>query len=415
VVRPQALRSGTLSAAGLRFWIIFLSAVAVLRRLAVHFSSGSEVPVAPAPLADYLGSPEWVWSFPPLPGLILGLAHASGRPGTVLLGIELLAVITVVVLTVRLGQRWLDYRVGLLAAGAWAFCGPAVAVFRVPGSEGWQAALSVLCAAAMLRVARRRAPAEAWRIGVAAGALSLFSGGGLAWAVAAVVWLPATSRRFRGRAWLLATTMLLTGWAAVVVPVAARNAVLTGGDPILPLAQDAARFHSAMVHPQLDAGSAATLPGPPPGVSGDGGRDPEWFRSLRLSVEALASGPQGWSVMMRRGLALVGGWLPHESVPAWVLPWPVVAVLGWAGIVALVPGTRFLFPLLFGGLIALLRGMLYGVEPGVVLAATPFVCLYAANGVWRAATGWRSPITWIVLPSVLLAATALHLLVRTWS
>ena len=144
-MRPQELRSGSLPASDLRAWAAALAVVAVGLRLIVHFSSGRAVPAAPVGLGEFLLSPDRVWSSPPLPDLILSVVHRFVDPATILIAIELVAVVTVVGLLVRLGERWLDFRVGLLAAAAWAFCGPAVVVFRVPGSEGWQAALSILC------------------------------------------------------------------------------------------------------------------------------------------------------------------------------------------------------------------------------------------------------------------------------
>lgn len=417
MVRPQTLRSGSVSAAGLRAWTVVLAALAVLLRLSTHLASGRAVPEAAAPPATFALSPDFVWSSPPLPALILSLAHATPWAATVLIGLELLAVVLVVALLVRIGERWLDYRVGLLAAAAWAFCGPAVAVFRVPGSEGWQAALSILCAAAMLRVARRRAPVEAWRIGASAGLLSLFSGGGTVWAVAAAAWLPVTSRKFRGRNWFALAGLILAGWVVVVLPVVVRNAVVTGGEVVLPMADDAARFAVAMRDPDLDAGGRPgdlQAAGAVLDRHGLSSADPAWTRSFRLALDGLAAGPSAWWAVARRGIALVGGWLPRDVAPAWTLPWWVLVVLAWGGTVALVPGTRFLFPLLLGGLVALARGMLYGVDPGTAVAATPFVCLYAAYGIWRGATGWRSAITWAVLPPVLLVALLVHLAVRGW-
>lgn len=420
-MRPQELRSGSLPASRLRAWAAFLAAVAVALRLVVHFSSGRAVPEAPAGLEEFLRSAEHVWSSPPLPGLILSIVHRFADPTTILIAIELVAVVTVVGLLVRLGERWLDYRVGLLAAAAWAFCGPAVVVFRVPGSEGWQAALSILCAAAMLRVARRRAPGESWRIGVSAGVLTLFSGGGVLWVIAAMGWLPVTSRKFRGRKWLLLAGMMIVGWTAVVLPVAIRNAVVTGGDPVLPVADEAARFFVAMSEPELASGprehaiilADAALENA--GVDQDASAWSRWTSLIGMGLRSGAhDGAAGWRAMGRRFVALGGGWLPPAESPDWALRWWGLTVLGWMGVVALLPGTRFLFPLLLGGLVPFARGMIYGVDPGTALAATPFICLYAGYGVWRMATGWRSMVTWIVLPLVLAVSLLVHFGVRGW-
>lgn len=410
----QTLRSGSIPPSTLKVWGGVLAAIAVLLRLSVHFASGRAVPAAPAGFREYLTSSDFIWSSPPLPGLLLGLAHLFTDPMTVLIAIELVAVVTVVALTVRLGERWLDYRVGLMAAAAWAFCGPAVGVFRVPGAEGWQAALSILCAAATLRVARRRAPTESWRIGLSAGLLTLFSGGGVLWLAGAAGWLPWTSRKFRGREWLILVGLMLAGWAAVVLPVVIRNAVLTGGEPVLPMAEDAARFYVAMTGPVLaadpDFSALADSALVAHGIRADAS---EWTRAGRLTALGLASGP-GWGAMGRRLVALVGGWLPPVEDPAWVLPWWWLTLCAWMGVVALIPGIRFNFPLLLGGLVPLLRGMCFGLDPGTALMATPFVCLYAGYGIWRVVTGRRSLITWMVLPVVFLVAVLVHLSVRGW-
>lgn len=395
-----------------------IALVAVTWRLWVHLAAGRAVPPPPASMAEFLKSPDHIWSAPPLPGLILAIAHRFAQPENLLIAIELVAVVTVVVLLVRLGSRWLDYRVGLLAAVAWAFCGPAVAVFRVPGSEGWQATLSILCAAAMLRVARRRAPREAWRIGAIAGVLTLFSGGGILWLLASPVWLPVTSRKFRGRQWFVLAGLMLAGWSGVVLPVAARNAVLTGGDPVLPIADGAAHFYVAMTEPGLSSVSPVEARSRATVALEQSGVDPlasEWSRSSRLVGLALAAGGEGYAAAGKRFVALLGGWLPPAEYPEWTLPWWWLVLGAWVGVVALVPGARFLFPLLLGGLVPLLRGMMFGVDSGTVLTATPFICIYAAYGVWRVATARRSSATWLALATVLFLAILLHFGVRGWS
>jgi len=407
-VARQSLRSGSIPAVGLQAWATVLAAVAVALRLSVYFASGRAVPEPPAGFFDQ------AWSAPPLPALILEIAHRFSDPVTILIAIELVAVVTVVGLTIRLGERWLDYRVGLLAAAAWAFCGPAVVVFRVPGSEGWQAALSILCAAAMLRVARLRAPRQSWRIGMSAGLLTLFTGGGALWLAGAMAWLPVTSRKFRGRQWLVLAGLMIAGWSAVVLPVVVRNAVVSGGDLVLPVANDAERYYVAMSEPAL-ASEATALPDSAL-VAADVGADASaWQRSVTLTRLGLESGAPAWQGVLRRMVALVGGWLPPVEEPGWVLPWWWLTLCASLGVVALLPGVRFLFPLLLGGLVPLLRGMIYGVDPGTVLMATPFICLYAGYGVWRIGTGWRSAVTWIALPIVLILAFVVHFSVRGWS
>ena len=143
-----------------------------------------------------------------------------------------------------------------------------------------------------------------------------------------------------------------------------------------------------------------------------------WTRSTTLSGLGLRAGAHdgaaGWRAMGRRLVALAGGWLPPTESPDWALRWWGLTVLGWMGVVALLPGTRFLFPLLLGGLVPLVRGMIYGVDPGTALTATPFICLYAGYGVWRMATGWRSMVTWVVLPVVFAVALLVHFSVRGW-
>lgn len=421
-MRPQQLQSGSLSGAGLRAWTALVAVVAVALRLSVHFSHGRAVAEPPADFSRFLTSADHVWSSPPLPGLILSASHLLADPVTILIATELVAVVTVVGLLVTLGDRWLDYRAGLLAAVAWTFCGPAVAVFRVPGSEGWQAALSILCAAAMLRVARRRAPRESWRIGASAGLLTLFGGGGALWAVAAMAWLPVTSRKFRGRKLLVVIGLVLAGWTAMVLPVAVRNAVVTGGDPVLPIADESARFYVAMSEPGLASGSPAQAR-----EFADAALERDGFamnssalsRSTRLTLMGLKAGFEenaaGWKAMIRRFVALGGGWLPPAESPDWTIRWWGLSLIAWTGLVALLPGVRFLLPLILGGLIPLIRGMVYGVDPGTALTATPFVCLYAGYGIWRIATGRRSLVTWILLPGVLGVALLFHYSVRGWS
>jgi hypothetical protein len=130
---------------------------------------------------------------------------------------------------------------------------------------------------------------------------------------------------------------------------------------------------------------------------------------------ALTSGGEGYAVALKRFIALLGGWLPPAEYPAWTLPWWWLVLAAWVGVVALLPGARFLFPLLLGGLVPLLRGMLFGVDSGTVLTATPFISIYAAYGVWRVVTARQSSGTWAALAVVLLLAILVHLGVRGWS
>jgi hypothetical protein len=129
----------------------------------------------------------------------------------------------------------------------------------------------------------------------------------------------------------------------------------------------------------------------------------------------MESGGEGWSGAWRRFAALIGGWSPEEELSETGLQWWWVVVAAWVGVVALLPGTRFLFPLLLGGLIPLLRGMFSGVDPGTAVSATPFICLYAGYGVWRVVTGRRSSVTWIATSAVLSVALLVHWSVRGWS
>jgi hypothetical protein len=59
--------------------------------------------------------------------------------------------------------------------------------------------------------------------------------------------------------------------------------------------------------------------------------------------------------------------------------------------------------------------MMFGVDSGTVLTATPFICIYAAYGVWRVATARRSSATWLALATVLFLAILVHFGVRGWS
>jgi hypothetical protein len=313
----------------------------------------------------------------------------------------------------------------------WAFCAPALAIFKVPGSEGWQAALAILVAGSMLAVARRRAPEQAWRIGAWAGTLTLFSGGGLLWALGAVAWLPLTSSRFRGWGFARSAALILAGWSVVVLPFAVRNAAVGGGDPQLPGAGDFARLHAAM-----HAGTVAAPGWAPPadgaprgprsvayadsvlGANGLPSRTTEWSRSTNLLTlalqEASAREGAGWRAVVRRPVAALGGWAHPEREAVIAIPWAFVVLFAWIGVAALVPGMRQLFPLMLGGFVPLALGAGLGLSTGTMLAASPFVCLYAGYGIWRIWTGRRAMITWVVAPVVLIVAVFLHLAVRFW-
>lgn len=430
--QQKLLQSGAVTASTRRTttWVLVLLAWAV--RIWTDLSSGRDVPDAPAPLGEFLTSSQWPWVDPPLPGLILALGDLITADGIALLVFELLAATIVVVSLLRLGERWLDFDAAVLGALLWATCAPALAIFKVPGSEGWQAALAVMVAGAMLATARRRAPEQAWRIGALAGVLTLFSGGGMWWALGSMGWLPMTSSRFRGWGFARSAALIAGGWLVVVMPFAARNAFVGGGDPQFPGAGDFARFHAAMHAASVAAPGWAPLPsdahrGPRSAAYADSvlaaARLPvdtlEWTRSTNLLSlalqEAAPAGGAGWKAVFRRPVAALGGWVHPEREPVIAVPWAFVVLFAWIGVVALLPGLRQLFPLLLGGLVPLAQGSLLGLSTGTMLAASPFVCLYAGYGIWRIWTGRRAAITWWVAPVVLLLAVLLHLSVRSWA
>lgn len=430
--QQKLLQSGAVTASTRRTttWVLVL--VAWAARVWTDFASGRDVPDAPAPLGEYLTSRQWPWVDPPLPGLILALGDLVPADGLALLALELVAAAIVVVTLLRLGERWLDFDAAVLGAALWAVCAPALAIFRVPGSEGWQAALAVMVAGAMLTVARRRAPDQAWRIGAWAGVLTLLSGGGLLWSAGAIAWLPLTSSRFRGWGFARSGALILAGWMVVVLPFAVRNAAVFGGDPKLPGAGDVARLHAAMhaatvAAPAWSAPVAPALRGPWSAAYTDSVlaahglpvRTPEWSRSTNLLTLALqeagARNGAGWQSVVRRPLAALGGWAPHAREPVMALPWFVIVLFAWIGVTALLPGLRQLFPLVLGGLVPLAQGTALGVSTGTLLSASPFVCLYAGYGIWRIWTGRRATITWMVAPVALLLALLAHWAVRSWA
>ena len=430
-MRPQLLQTGAVPASTRRSATVALVLLAWALRVWTHFSAGRPVPEAPTSLRRYLLSADWPWVDPPLPGLLLAIGDVLRTDGLVLLGLELVATAIVVVLLLRLGERWLDFDAAVLGAGLWALCAPAVAVLRVPGSEGWEAAFSIMVASAMLKVARQRAPGMAWRVGASAGLLTLFSGGGILWALASMGWLPLTSNRFRGWGWLRTVGLVAAGWILVVAPVAVRNAAVTG-DPKIPGTGDVARAHAA-----ARVGEVAATPlddfvtAPPEGpisvaytdsvlaAEGVPLRTSEWSRATNLLTltlqEAGEEGGRGFRATGRRVVAVVGGWRAPDTGEVIAVPWVLVVLLAWVGVVALLPATRQLFPLLVGGIVPLLQASIFGVDQGVVVAGAPFVCLYAGYGAWRIWTGRKWALTWAVAPAVLLLALLLHLLVRGWS
>ncbi len=410
-MRPQALQTGSISLGRRRLVTAGLLALTWGLRYRVHALAGEAAVVPPLPLRELLLSPQWPWIDPPLPGLVLALAHSTGHATGILLGLELIAATVVVLGILRLGERWLDFDAAVLGAASWAMAAPAVAVFRQPGIEGWIPALAVLLAAAALRVARRRDPRSAWSIGVRAGWLTLFSGGGAAWAVAIVAWLPATSRRFRGREFFRVAGLVALAWTVVVAPVALRNAIVGGGDPQLPLAGAAARLHAAVVQGGIEGARLPAMgPGPATVVWSDSvlvarGLRPqrlrEWERAANLmsaTLEELGRHPRRWLDGPRRVLAGLGGFVPQELGGTVGIPWEWIVVAAWIGGFALLPGIVQFFPLLLGGGLPLLSASLFGLQESVLLAASPFVCLYAGYGIWRLWVGRRSPVTWLAVP-----------------
>jgi len=429
-MRPQELQTGSVTAVTRAVAVTALVALAGGLRVLTQLRSGEPAPNVPVSLTEFLRSPDWPWIDPPLPHLILALSEILNRQWLFLLLVELSATAIVVVMLIRLGERWLDFDAAVLGAGLFALAAPAVAVFEVPGVEGWQAALAILVAGAMMRTARRREPKLGIRIGLYAGLLTLFTGGGLLWAVAAIAWLPLTSNRFRRMGFLYTTGMIVAGWMIVVVPVTVRNAVVTG-EAKLPIAGDVVRMYVAA--------EAATVQAPPlvaptdsvrtrpasvraaERVLSEHGREvdaSEWSRStalLGLTLEAAsAEGGKGWGAGFRRVIATIGGWVPPQRLEVLAVPWAAVVVLAWCGVVAMLPAARQLFPLLLGGTIPLLQGMVFGVSSGTLLIASPFVCLYAGYALWRLWTARRWVLTWVVVPVVVGIALIVHLAVRGW-
>lgn len=430
-MRPQDLQTGSATTTTRTVAMTALVLLAGGLRVLTQLRSGETVPDVPLSLPEFLRSPDWPWVDPPLPYLILGLSEILNRQWLFLLLVELIATAIVVIMLVRLGERWLDFDAAVLGAGVFALAAPAVAVFEVPGVEGWQAALAILVAGAMMRTARRREPKLGIRIGLYAGLLTLFSGGGLLWALAAIAWLPLTSNRFRKSGFFQVAGMIVAGWLIVVVPVMVRNAVVTG-DPKLPIAGEVVRMHAAAaagtVHaPPLVAPNDSVRIRPASvraadAVLAEAGRPVaanEWTRAtnlLTLTFQAAAEdGAQGWRAAFRRSVATIGGWVPPQRFEVLAVPWAAVVFLAWCGIVAMLPAARQLFPLLLGGLIPLVQGMVLGVSTGTLLIASPFVCLYAGYALWRLWTGRQWLLTWIVVPVVIGIALIVHLAVRGWA
>lgn len=430
-MRPQELQTGAITASTRAIASVALVLMAGGLRILTQLRSGNAAPESPVSLSHALRSPDWPWIDPPLPQLILALSEILNRQALFLLVVELVATAIVVVMLLRLGERWLDFDAAVLGAGMFALAAPAVAVFDVPGVEGWQAALAILVAGAMMRTARRREPKLGLRIGLYAGLLTLFSGGGLLWAIAAIGWLPMTSTRFRGVGFAKTAGMIVAGWAIVVAPFMVRNSIVTG-DATLPIAGEVVRMHAA-----AGAGTvqAPTLSAPadssrlrPASVreadrilasAGRPVRASEWSRwtdLMSLSVqEANADAGQGWRAGLKRLVATIGGWTPPQRFDVLAVPWVVVVLLSWCGVVAMLPAARQLFPLLLGGLIPVLQGMVLGVDAGTLLIASPFVCLYAGYALWRLWTGRRWALTWVVVPIVMGVALLVHLGVRDWA
>ena len=430
-MRPQELQTGAVPASTRAVATVALMLLAGGLRVLTQMRSGNTPPDLPVTFREFLGSPHWPWVDPPLPDLILALSEILNRQWLFLLLVELIATAIVVVMLIRLGERWLDFDAAVLGAGIFALAAPAVAVFEVPGVEGWQAALAILTAGAMMRTARRREPKLGLRIGLYAGLFTLFSGGGLLWAIAAIAWLPMTSNRFRRKGFAYTAAMIVAGWLIVVVPVMVRNAVVTG-DARLPIAGEMVRMHAAaeaatVRAPDLVATADTTHVRPvsvraadrvlaEAGRPVDAGEWSRWTDLFALTLrEANADGGEGWQAAFRRLVATIGGWTPPQRFEVLAVPWFVVVVLAWAGIFAMLPAARQLFPLLLGGIIPLLQGMVLGVDTSTLLIASPFVCLYAGYALWRLWTGRRWTLTWVVVPVVLGLALLVHLAVRGWA
>lgn len=431
-MRAQELQAGAVSSSTRVVTTLALVLLAGGLRVLTQLRSGESAPDAPVSLPDFLLSPRWPWIDPPLPDLILAISEVLNRQWLFLLVVELVATAIVVITLLRLGERWLDFDAAVLGAGLWAVAAPAVAVFEVPGVEGWQAALAILVAGAMMRTARRREPKLALRIGLYAGLLTLFSGGGLLWAIAAVAWLPATSNRFRRRGFAWTLLWVVVGWTVIVTPVAVRNAVVGNGDPQLPVIGDLARMHAAA---RTGTVAAPPLPAPTDSVRARpasaryaervlerDGRSTDanaWSRGTDLVAltleEATDDGGRGWAAALKRFVAAAGGWTPPARFEVLALPWLIVVLFAWCGVVAMLPSARQFFPLLLGGAVPILQGMVLGIDTGTLLAASPFVSLYAGYAMWRVWTGRRWMLTWVVVPAVLAVALAVHFVVRDWS
>lgn len=426
----KELRSGAVSASTRRRTTFLLVLLAWLARLWTHRLTVTQLPEAPTSLMEFLTSPAWPWVDAPLPGLVVTLASAFGPAEWMLLAFELIAATIVVVSLLRLGQRWLDFEAAVIGAIAWALGAPLLAIFTMPASAGWTAAIAMMIAGAMLRVAHRRQPENAWKIGALAGLHSLFGGGGLWWVLGAMAWLPLTSPRFRGWGFARSASLIVAGWLVVVMPFAVRNAAVGGGDPKVPGAGDLARVHAAVHTPELSAPRLTIDAGKrgPASVaytdsvlaaSGLPVHGAEWTRGTNLVTLTLQrandEGGAGWTRMVRRAVATVGGWSPPGIADVTGIPWFMIVLFAWAGVAALLPGMRQLFPLVLGGMVPVVQAMLLGIGSPTLLAASPFVCLYAGYGAWRMWDGRRSPLTWAIAPLALVLAGMLHLWVRDWT
>jgi hypothetical protein len=338
-----------------------------------------------------------------------------------------LGLLTLLVLYRLLRER-LDLPTAIVACALWAVAGWAV----IPPAGTWPEQIAVLgllgTTASAMGIAERRQPAGSWRLGVWLALTSIFSGIAWIWGVVLLAWLPAVSRRLRGMgaarlvgevagAWILVFAL---GTALVQVsPVTWR--ILPDGDRVLAGLRDdtlAAPFtrHDSASQAALDAWvgfemAEADL------READSGIEREAAVQTLIWKRLVAHPWRHLRTSGRRLRAAVSGWpglgSPALTVP--VLPWSVLALAAWLGVLALAASWRRYLPLLLGVAAPLLQMAVCGITVASLVLALPFLATLAGYGLQRLAVGRASIWTWLLGGAVLAVAWASHHAVAAWS
>jgi hypothetical protein len=446
--RPTRLRIGEISASARRRDLQVVLLLAAIWRLvpllrlwrgtagvadAVGRSEPMALFAAVPDLLSTLRSPDVSWAGSPLYLLVLSTAQSLGVGLRPLLAVQTLVSLLLVLAVYRVGYRWLGHPAALGAALLVAVSGPMVAVGLVLLPAAALAWGSLVYASALMRFAAARRASGAYSLGLACGGLGWLAAVGGLWLPATLLWLPTTSRRYRGRPGARVAGLIALGWLTAQSPILVRGLAVQR-DLVLPFTNASYDVYCGVTHPDLLQEHDAVFPLDPIArrrvsierlarlaAKSSTAEVPRTWTYARLAVRVWGTQPgDPLERMARRAVSFLGtdasGPALRFHVPGALFDKLALMPLTWVtpvallGMVALAGSLRRYLPLYLGFLLPALVAALTGLTARGQAVATPFLGLMASYGLVRWWDGRGAWLTWVLAP--LLTAAGIVLVQR---